>query len=429
LNYQQAIDFLYHQYPAFEKQGGMAYKPGLDNVSALAVAFDNPHTKFKSIHIAGTNGKGSSSNLLAAVLQEAGYKTGLYTSPHIHNFTERIRVNGQQIPEEEVTSFIANNNDIFKQYHPSFFEITTVLAFHWFALQHVDIAIIETGMGGKLDATNIIQPELCLITNVSFDHTQYLGTTLLQIAAEKAGIIKKQTLVVLSEYQEETFPVFQKKAEEMQASIVRAYEEYKLTNIRFEQSYLVSNVYQKEKLLLEDLYCGLLGSYQLKNIPGVLAVLDQLKKQGWNIQNTSIYKGFKDVVHLTGFKGRWQVLSHSPLVICDAAHNIAGISYSVQQLRAMHKSIHIVIGMVKDKDIQNVLTLLPVEASYYFCEADSPRALSAEALCEKAGENGLKGIVIKDVNQALKVAMKNASPDDVIWVGGSLYVLGELEVV
>jgi len=407
----------------------MAYKPGLDNVSALSAAFDNPHTKFKSIHIAGTNGKGSSSNLLAAVLQEAGYKTGLYTSPHIHDFTERIRVDGEPIPQEEVAAFVSNNNHIFKQYHPSFFEITTILAFHWFALQQVDIAIIETGMGGKLDATNIIQPELCLITNVSFDHTQYLGTTLPQIASEKAGIIKKQIPVVLSEYQEETFPVFQQKAEEIQASIVKAYEEYELTNIRFEQTYLLTDVHQKNKLLFKDLYCGLLGSYQLKNIPGVLSVLNELKKQGWNIEDTSIYKGCKDVVHLTGFKGRWQVLSHSPLVICDAAHNIAGIRYSVQQLRAMHKSIHIVIGMVKDKDIQNVLTLLPVEASYYFCEADSPRALSAEALCEKATENGLKGMVIKDVNQAVKVAMEKSSPDDVIWIGGSLYVLGELAVV
>jgi len=429
LNYQQAIEFLYHQYPAFERQGGMAYKPGLDNVSALSEAFGNPHSKFKAIHIAGTNGKGSSSNLIAAVLQKAGYKTGLYTSPHIHDFTERIRVNGESIPPEIVTNFVERHNDVFKNFHPSFFEITTILAFYWFALQEVDIAVIETGMGGRLDATNIIHPEVSLITNISFDHTQYLGNTLQEITLEKAGIIKEHVPVVISEFQEEIFPVFETIANQRNSSLIKAFDTYLLQEIRFENEYSITDWKKDDGTSLKELYCGLAGTYQQKNIPAVLTALETLKQIGWTIPDSAIYEGFKDVVHLTGFKGRWQVLGYNPLVICDAAHNIAGISYSVAQLQGMNKTIHIIIGMVKDKEISKVLTLLPKEAFFYFCEAASSRALPAEILCEQAVGIGLNGIVIKDVNEALKVARERATADDVIWVGGSLYVLGELTVV
>lgn len=428
MDYNQAINFLYTQYPAFEKQGGLAYKPGLDNVLGISSAFNNPHLKFKSIHVAGTNGKGSSSSMLAAILQETGYKVGLYTSPHIHRFTERIRINGVEIPEAEVVDFVSQNTLVFEQFKPSFFEITTILAFDWFAKQQVDIAIIETGMGGRLDATNIIQPEVCLITNVSLDHTQFLGNTLPTIASEKAGIIKAQTPVVISEYQQEIHDVYKNKSVELKAPLLEAFEAYACKDVAYGSSSLVLNIEDTETKTLLTITTDLQGSYQARNVLGVLSVVDVLKSRGWNIAEAAILKGLSHVQALSGFKGRWQIVSHDPLVILDAAHNEAGMLLSMNQLKGLNKKIHIVIGMVKDKDVSHILSLLPQSASYYFCQADNPRALSAFDLQGLAKQVGINGIAIPTVRDALVVAKKAAQSEDVIWVGGSLYVLGELSL-
>lgn len=425
MDYKQAIHFLYTQYPAFEKQGGLAYKPGLENVLNISSAFNNPHKAFKSIHIAGTNGKGSSSSMLAAVLQSAGYTVGLYTSPHIHEFTERIRINGATIPQDIVVDFVQNNTNIFDRFKPSFFEITTILAFDWFAKQKVDIAIIETGMGGRLDATNIVQPEVSLITNVSLDHTQFLGNTIQAIAAEKAGIIKAKTPVVISEFQKELSTVYEGHAKALNAPLIKAFEKYRVDAVSATGTYTEFRITDHTNNTAIKLRLDLQGIYQEKNLIGVLAVLDQLKKQDWSITDTAIREGLAHVQHLAGFKGRWQVIAQEPLTILDAAHNEAGMAYSMQQLQAYAKPIHIVIGMVKDKDVATVLSLMPVHASYYFCQADSPRAMPADELQAVAAGIGLQGNAIPHVNDAVKAARKNASPDDVIWIGGSLYVLGE----
>ncbi|HSY62679.1 MAG TPA: folylpolyglutamate synthase/dihydrofolate synthase family protein, partial [Cytophaga sp.] len=412
--------------PAFEKQGGLAYKPGLDNVLGISAAFNNPHRAFKSIHVAGTNGKGSSSSMLAAILQTAGYKTGLYTSPHIHRFTERIRINGIEIPESEVVDFVSGNTIIFEQFKPSFFEITTILAFNWFAKQQVDIAIIETGMGGRLDATNIIQPVVSLITNVSLDHTQFLGDTLSAIASEKAGIIKAHAPVVISEYQQEIHSVYKDKALELNAPLIEAFHAYQVKDMSHLPDSIILKIEDKKSKADVDVTTDLQGSYQAKNVPGVLSVVDVLKSTGWDISKKSILEGMAHVQALSGFKGRWQIICHEPLTILDAAHNEAGMILSMDQLKALSKHMHIVIGMVKDKDVSHILSLLPTSASYYFCQANSPRALSATELQRMAMQVGIDGIIVSDVTEALNTAKKTAHADDVIWVGGSLYVLGEL---
>jgi dihydrofolate synthase/folylpolyglutamate synthase len=428
VDYNQAINFLYTQYPAFEKQGGLAYKPGLENVLGISVAFNNPHLAFKSIHVAGTNGKGSSSSMLAAILQTAGYKVGLYTSPHIHRFTERIRINGIEIPESEVVHFVSENTTVFEQFKPSFFEITTILAFNWFAKQQVDIAIIETGMGGRLDATNIINPEVSLITNVSLDHTQFLGDSLPAIAAEKAGIIKSNTPVVISEHQEELHEVYENKSRSLHAPLIEAYNNYVCKEATSLLSSIEIKVEDKKNNTILDIKTDLQGSYQTRNVLGVLSIIDVLKSKGWNIPADAVLEGLAHVQMLSGFKGRWQIVSHGPLVILDAAHNEAGMRLSMAQLKGLNKSIHIVIGMVKDKDVSHILSLLPKTASYYFCQADNPRALPAADLQHMAKQLDLNGVVIPAVNDALNAAQKTSHVDDVIWVGGSLYVLGELSL-
>jgi dihydrofolate synthase / folylpolyglutamate synthase len=422
VDYNQTLQFLYSQYPAFEKQGGLAYKPGLENVLGISAAFNNPHKKFKSIHVAGTNGKGSCSSMLASILQSAGYKVGLYTSPHIHDFTERIRINGTCIPQSEVVNFVSLHTNVFNQFNPSFFEITTILAFDWFAKNEVDIAIIETGMGGRLDATNVIQPEVSLITNVSLDHTQFLGTTVSAIAAEKAGIIKEYTPVVLSEFQEEIYTIFKSRAVQLNAPFISAFELYDtLLNTDF-----TVDIRNRSTGTLTNIDIDLKGMYQCKNIIGVLAVVDVLRNLNWNVDDVHIQEGLSHVQVLSGFKGRWQVVSQAPMIILDAAHNEAGMTLSMQQLQLLNKKMYIVIGMVKDKDVSNILSLLPVTATYYFCEATNPRSLAAEELKNRATQYNLKGDVMPNVNDALHVAKLNAATNDVIWVGGSLYVLGEL---
>lgn len=426
MDYNQVIKFLYSQYPAFERQGGLAYKPGLENVLGISAACNNPHLQFKSIHIAGTNGKGSSASMLSAILQKAGYKVGLYTSPHINNFTERIRINGIEIHESEVVNFVTSNTSVFDAFKPSFFEITTILAFYWFAKQEVDIAIIETGMGGRLDATNIIHPEVCLITNVSLDHTQFLGSTIEEIAKEKAGIIKQHIPIVLSEFQSEINDIYKSHAYKLQAPLTEASVDYSIESTAHNELGFELNIKKNATQKVYSLNLDLKGEYQTKNCLGVLCVIDALKTKGWHISSSAIVDGLAHVQLLSGFKGRWQIIQHHPLIILDAAHNEAGMDLSMQQLRQLNKKMHIVIGMVKDKDISSVISFLPKEANYYFCQSSNPRAMQAMELQELAREQGLHGVSIMDVNAALELARNQSNSEDVIWVGGSLYVLGEL---
>nr|WP_045459167.1 folylpolyglutamate synthase/dihydrofolate synthase family protein [Sporocytophaga myxococcoides] len=412
----------------FEKVGSSALKSGLDNISALCEALDNPQKSFPSIHIAGTNGKGSSSHFLAAILQAAGYRVGLFTSPHLKSFAERIKVNGENIPEEIVVNFVQNHKVLFEKLNPSFFEMTTILGFDYFKSQKVDIAIIETGLGGRLDSTNIIQPLVSLITNISLDHQNILGDTLAKIAGEKAGIIKQGVPVVLSEMQESIAEVFIQAAEAKKSTITFASSEFSLINKRLENGYLISDVFHNGSLKYKDLKSGLPGLYQLKNLAGVLETTNVLNQKGFKIDETAIRKGIEDVVGLTGLKGRWQVLETDPMVVCDTGHNEAGIMEVLNQLKCYsYKRLFMVFGVVKDKDVSKILALLPKEAIYYFCMPKIPRALDAEVLYQKAEQYGLKGEVEKDVNCALQKAKAAASQDDFIFIGGSTFVVSELD--
>ncbi|MBO9700662.1 MAG: bifunctional folylpolyglutamate synthase/dihydrofolate synthase [Sporocytophaga sp.] len=412
----------------FEKVGSSALKSGLDNISALCEALNNPQNSFPSVHIAGTNGKGSSSHFLAAVLQSAGYKVGLFTSPHLKSFAERIKVNGENIPEEVVVDFVQSHKGLFEKLNPSFFEMTTILGFDYFRSQKVDIAIIETGLGGRLDSTNIVQPLVSLITNISLDHQNILGDTLPQIAGEKAGIIKTDIPVVLSERQESVADVFIQVAQKQKSPITFASSEFSLINKRLENGNLILDIFHNGNLIYKDLRSGLPGLYQLKNLAGVLKTAEILNQKGFEIDETAIRKGIKEVVALTGLKGRWQVLGIDPMVVCDTGHNEAGIKEVLNQLKCYsYKRLFIVFGMVKDKDVSKILTLLPKDAIYYFCMPKIPRALEAEILFQEAVKFGLKGTVEKDVNVALQKAQAAASQDDFIFIGGSTFVVSELD--
>jgi dihydrofolate synthase/folylpolyglutamate synthase len=426
MDYKQTIDFLFNSFPMFEKTGGSAYNPGLSRIEDLCKHFGDPQKKIRSVHIAGTNGKGSSSHLIASVLQSAGYKTGLYTSPHLKDFTERIRINGIEISKEEITGFVNQHLDYFKSYKASFFEITTLMAFYFFAKEKVDIAIIETGLGGRLDSTNVILPEVTLITNISFDHTQYLGDTLEKIAFEKAGIIKAGIPLVIGERQTETMPVFEKTAREKNAPILYAEAFCVLNNVVFAEGKMKADVVMGDGYLLKGLECELGGFYQEKNSKGVLTVLDILKKN-WRITEKDIRFGFSNVMKLTGLKGRWYFLQHNPSVLCDTAHNEEGIKYITQQLKTLsYENLYVVLGMVKDKEVEKILSLLPKNAWYFFTMPGIPRALDAEILFEKATAAGLKGEVIKTVPDALKKAKQKAGKNDLIYVGGSTFVVAEV---
>ena len=429
MNYRETIDFLYSQLPMFTRVGSAAYKTGLGNIEALCATLDNPERKFKSIHIAGTNGKGSSSHLLASVLMEAGYKTGLFTSPHLKDFRERIRINGKLISRPEVIRFVEKSKIQFGNLEPSFFEMNVALAFDYFARKKVDIAVIETGLGGRLDSTNVITPELSLITNISFDHADLLGHTLELIASEKAGIIKSNIPVVLSEKQSETFEVFQQKALGMQSVIRYAEDEIRWDNVREEfhdgRPWLMAETWwAKEKISIQS---PLAGNYQLKNLAGVLTALDELKQQGWKISKNAVEAGIRKVVENTGLHGRWEMLSEQPRVFCDTGHNEAGVQEVLKQIaKTPHQQLHLVWGMVSDKDASKVLSLLPKEAQYYFCKAQLPRALDAKTLREKGLGNGLKGKAYTSVRNALKAAKKAAQPNDLVVVGGSTFVVAEV---
>ncbi|WP_335320530.1 bifunctional folylpolyglutamate synthase/dihydrofolate synthase [Pedobacter terrae] len=384
MNYQQTLDFLYSKLPMFTRVGASAFKKDLTNTIILCEALDNPQNKFKSIHVAGTNGKGSTSHMLASVLQAQGYKTGLYTSPHLKDFRERIRINGKMISKTEVVSFVKEQQKLIEKTEPSFFEVTVALAFDHFAKHQVDIAIIEVGLGGRLDSTNIITPKISVITNISLDHMNMLGNTLAEIAGEKAGIIKKNIPVVIGETQEESAPVFIKKAKTEDAPIVFADQTLTAKDFKVKNNKLSLSVYQEEKIKFKDLQSDLTGIYQHKNILTVLQTLTVLNDETEiKTDQESVYKGISQVKKQTGLQGRWQTLSKDPLVICDTGHNEAGITEVIKNIsQTPYQHLHIVFGMVNDKDISKVLSLMPKNATYYFCKPALERGLAADSLKE-----------------------------------------------
>ncbi len=430
MNYTETLDYLYSRLPVFHRIGKAAYKADLNNTLAICAHLGNPQHKFKSIHVAGTNGKGSTSHLLAAILQLAGYKTGLYTSPHLKSFTERIRINGKEMPQEAVVEFVARHQAFIEELQPSFFELTVGMAFDYFAQEKVDIAIIEVGLGGRLDSTNVITPELSVITNISWDHADILGDTLEKIAAEKAGIIKAGIPVVISERQPEIAHVFTDKATEVDAPIYFADDEiqtrdFGVTSRGWRKIEIMDT--SQDDLLITHVDLGLLGEYQLKNVTGVWKSIELLRQRGWRINAMHLLKGIKKAARLTGLKGRWQILFEKPLTICDTGHNEGGIRLITEQLSHLtFQKLHMVLGTVNDKDPDKVLSLLPKDATYYFCQAQLPRAMDADVLAEKAATYGLRGTVIRDVNEALAEARRQATPEDVIFVGGSTFVVAEL---
>ena len=430
MNYQETLDYLFNALPMFQRVGAAAFKKDLNNTLALCAHLGNPQHKFKSVHVAGTNGKGSSSHSLAAVMQAAGYKTGLYTSPHLKSFTERIKINGGEIAQDAVVQFVKDNKNFLDELKPSFFEMTVGLAFWYFAQEKVDIAIIEVGMGGRLDSTNVITPEVSLITNIGWDHMQFLGQTLPEIAGEKAGIIKSQVPVVISQTQEETTPVFLQKAREANAEIFFADQIHRVKKLGNSNngSNLQADFEVKSGEEIVHFGFGLLGDYQRFNLPGILETVNQLQAKGWNISNQALQKGLAEVQTLTGLKGRWQILGEKPWVIADTGHNEPGIKEILSQLETYtYDQLWMVLGMVQDKDISKILGLLPKEAHYVFCQADLPRAMAAKDLAEKASQFELLGEIIPNVNEALNFARKNASSNDLIFVGGSTFVVAEIE--
>ena len=425
MTYNEATTYLFNSAPLFQNIGAGAYKEGLSNTNALDSRYGHPHRCYRTIHVGGTNGKGSVSHTLAAILQCAGYKVGLYTSPHLADFRERIRVNGQMIPEQRVIDFVTEEKAFFEPLHPSFFELATALAFLYFKEEKVDVAVIEVGLGGRLDCTNIINPELSVITNISKDHVQFLGDTPTQIAKEKAGIIKPGTPVVIGETNNniEVRNVFITKSKEVGTSIKFADEESEILH-----SFTQAQGGRKYQTKNWGVFNGELGGdCQEKNTATILCAVQTLIEQGYNIKDKHVHEGIAKVCSLTGLMGRWQRLGNEPLAICDTGHNIGGMQYIVGQLASTpHERLHFVIGMVNDKDIDSVLGILPKDAEYYFTQASVQRALSAESLAIKAGKVGLKGVVITDVKEAYRKARQNATKDDLIFVGGSTFVVADL---
>ena len=486
MDYQNTLKYLYESVPMFQQIGSKAYKPGLETTHKLDEYFGHPHQQFKTIHIAGTNGKGSCSHTIAAVLQCAGYRVGLFTSPHLIDFRERIRINGEMIPEEYVVNIVEEHRAFFEPLHPSFFELTTAMAFRYFADQKVDVAVIEVGMGGRLDCTNIIHPDLCVITNIGLDHTQYLGDTLTKIAKEKAGIIKEEVPVVIGRAEGAVKRVFTMKAKEMNAPIEYARENSrewnmeiltypKLQKIRTEMDEVIQTIYQiieaidaqseeqgnqmRQALLMLDisnsihaidqildkrkdairinnemfpfgLFTELSGAYQFENMFTILKALAALTRLNYNIKPQNYFDGFANVCQLTGLMGRWQKVHSYPDIICDTGHNVDGIEYIHVQLNSIRKTsgqeIHFVFGMVNDKDIKGVLQVLPKDATYYFTKASVKRALPENELMELAEKAGLKGTAYPTVVDAVQAAKKNCPPKDLIFVGGSSFIVADL---
>lgn len=427
MTYPETLAFLYQQLPMYQRIGNAAFKKSLVNIEALCEALGSPQNLFKSVHVAGTNGKGSSSNMLAAVLQAAGYKTALYTSPHLKSFTERIKINGADVPEEYVVGFVERHRGLFERVQPSFFEMTVALAFRYFADEQVDVAVVEVGLGGRLDSTNIITPEISLITSIGFDHQALLGDTLPAIAREKAGIIKNGIPVVISQTQPEVAEVFVEKAAEAGATITFADQEYRILHRQMHPTFQVVDVYFKNDLYLADLRLDLAGLYQGLNLPGVLKVTDVLREKGFNLTEGQVREGLGQVRKYTQFKGRWQVLRHQPLTLCDTGHNEAGIRQVVGQLRQLpFRRLRFVFGAVDDKDLSPILALLPKEAVYYFCRPAIPRGLAEEELLSLARRAGLQGAAYPSVEVAYLAAQAEAAPEDLIFIGGSTFVVAEI---
>ncbi len=432
MTYQQTIDYLYAQLPMYSRIGAAAYKEDLHNTIALCNAIDNPQTKFKSIHIAGTNGKGSNSHMLAAILQQAGYKTGLYTSPHLKDFRERIKINGEMISQEFVVDFVERTKKISEQIQPSFFELTVAMAFDYFEKEKIDIAVIETGLGGRLDSTNIITPILSIITNIGYDHMDILGDTLEKIALEKAGIIKPGVPVVIGEYLPETKNVFIEKAKQCNARIYFAQDEYAVQHINYSMQWLSCDIKSIEHNITESFELDLNGLYQTKNLCTVLCADSILIQLGFSIKNADEKHALKNVKKITGLYGRWDVISSNPTIILDVAHNEDGIKQLLQQLSAVSgelQNIHFIMGMVKDKDISKILSTLPKNAQYYFTNAHIERAMPAKDLQEKAKAYELIGKKFDDVNEAVQMAKLNAAKDDTIIVCGSVFLVAEVDTV
>ncbi|HJV19247.1 MAG TPA: folylpolyglutamate synthase/dihydrofolate synthase family protein [Sediminibacterium sp.] len=425
MNYPETISYLFEKLPMFSRQGESAYKKDLTNTIRLCEALDNPHKKFRTIHVAGTNGKGSTSHMLAAILQTAGYKTGLYTSPHLHDFRERIKINGVPCDEDFVVSFTEKMRPQMEEINPSFFEITVAMAFDYFALHEVDIAVIEAGLGGRLDSTNVITPELSIITNIGWDHMNLLGNTLEAIAIEKAGIIKPFIPVVIGESIPQTRPVFDTAASSN--LICYAGEKRYVSDWLFQDHHLQVTVVEKERNEYESYLLDLPGFYQTKNLLTVLAACDQLKRLGWRIDHSIIHQALRQTKKLTGLHGRWEIIRQYPWIILDVGHNVDGISAINEQLELMNfRQLHIVLGMVKDKDITAVLQLLPAHAHYYFTKAGIPRALDEISLQQKAQELGLKGKSYIEANEAIQDALNHAAQEDLILVCGSVFLVGEV---
>lgn len=423
MNYQETLNYLYNSTPVFEHVGAVAYKEGLQNTLALDKHFNHPHTNYKTIHIAGTNGKGSCSHSLASILQEAGYKVGLYTSPHLVDFRERIRVNGQCISKERVVKFVKDERKFFEPLHPSFFELTTALAFKYFDEQKVDIAIIEVGLGGRLDCTNIISPILSIITNISFDHTQFLGDTLAKIAAEKAGIIKKSVPVIIGEVNEETRPVFQSKANEVNSVIVFAEDNAIVTS----SSPIVDGGRRYNLSNNSTLVGELSGDYQERNMNTILCACNILKQMNIIKNDDVIAKGLTNICKNTGLLGRWQTIQNNPTVVCDTGHNVGGWNYLAPQIKRQQcNQLRIVFGMVDDKDINSVMYLLPKNAIYYWTQAESKRAIKAERVAEIAIKHDLRGEIFDNVEVAYTKALQDSNKDDFVFVGGSSYIVADL---
>lgn len=430
MNYAETLTYLFEKLPMFHRIGQAAYKASLDNTLKLDRIFGHPHRCYKTLHVAGTNGKGSVSHMLAAVLQSAGYKTGLYTSPHLKDFRERIKINGEMISEQEVINWVKDypiKNNLW-DLEPSFFELTAAMAFDYFAKQEVEIAVIEVGLGGRLDSTNIILPEVSVITNIGLDHTNLLGETLEKIAVEKAGIIKPNVPAVIGTTQIDTNQVFIDTAKKKQTKLFFADKEYvsSYSMLGLDRKQIL-NIEKKGAIVYPEIKLDLLGNYQSKNLPAVLKTLDILIEKGWKISKQNIYDGLSNTAKLTGLMGRWQIIGNNPLIVCDTGHNEDGIKMVVEQIKnTAYKTLHFVFGVVADKNQDAILQLLPKEAVFYFTKADIPRAMNEEELAQKASAFRLKGLCYPSVIEAFKAAKLNAEKNDLVFVGGSTFVVGEI---
>lgn len=427
MTYDETIQYLFNSAPLFQHVGGAAYKEGLSTTHILDAHFNHPHNQYKTIHIAGTNGKGSCAHTIAAILQHTGLKVGLYTSPHLVDFRERIRINGEMMPQQYVIDFVEEERSFFEPLHPSFFELTTALAFKYFAEQHVDVAVIEVGLGGRLDCTNIISPILSVITNISFDHTQFLGNTLAQIASEKAGIIKHKVPVIIGECNAETRPVFEHKAHEVEAPILFAEDNKEVLSSEFSDLY-GHKLRHYTTRSFGDIYGELTGECQIKNTNTILCALHSLSKI-FSVTHEDITYAFEHVCEMTGLRGRWQILQERPTIICDTGHNTGGWQYLAHQLAQIATSgnkLHIVFGMASDKDIERVMSTLPHEACYYWTKASVKRATSEQTIANIATKYDLHGKTYSNVAEAYEAAVNNASTNDYIYIGGSSFIVADL---